>query len=83
MREARKINNQPKTPQAMLNSVRHVDSVNGCRMVFKMHHTVKRDCRTFGTGERAGFVGPKRVTAVEVSLQRIFTAEVMESLLQR
>lgn len=27
--------------------------------------------------------GPKRVTAVEVPLQRIFTAKVVESLLQR
>ena len=81
--EARKINNQPKTHQDMLNSVRHVDSVNGRRMILKMHHTVKRDCRTFGIGERTGFAGPKRVTAVEMPLQRIVTTEVVESLLQR
>ena len=42
---------------------------------------VKRDCRTFGMRERTGFAGPKRVTAVEVPLQRIFTAKVVESLL--
>ena len=58
----------------MLNSVRHVDSVNDYRMIFKMHYSVKRDCRTFGMRERTGFAGPKRVTAVEVPLQRIFTA---------
>ena len=81
MRETRTINNQPKAPQGMLNSVRHVDSVNGFRMIFKMHHTVKRDCRIFGMRERTGFAGSKRMTAVEVPLQRIFTAKVMESLL--
>ena len=61
----------------MLNLVRHVDSVNGRRMILKMHHTVKRDCRTFRVGERTGFAGPKRVTAVEVPLQRIFMAPVV------
>ena len=70
-------------PYIMLDSVRHVDSVNGRRMILKMHHTVKRDCRTFGMGERTGFAGPKRVTAVEVPLQRIFIVKVVESLLQR
>ena len=83
IREARKINNQPKTHRGMLNSVRHVDSVNGRRMILKMHHTVKRDCRTFGMRERIELGGPKRVTAVEVPLQRIFTVKVVESLLQR
>ena len=63
--------------------VRHIDSVNDRRMILKMHHTVKRDYRTFRIGERAGFAGPKRVTAVEVPLQQIFTAKVVESLLQR
>ena len=67
----------------MLNLVRHVDPVNGFRMIFKMHHTVKCDCHTFRMGERAGFAGPKRVTAIEVPLQRIFTAKVVKSLLQR
>ncbi len=83
IREARKINNQPKTQRGMLNSVRHVDSVNGRRMILKMHHTVKRDCCTFGMRERTGFAGPKRVTAIEVPLQRISTAKVVKSLLQR
>ena len=65
----------------MLNSVRHVDSVNGCRMVFKIYYTVKRECRIFGIRERTGFVGPKSMTAVEVPLQRIFTIKTIESLL--
>ena len=43
----------------MLNSVGHVDSVNGRRMILKMHHTVKRDCRTFGVGEGQGSRGRK------------------------
>ena len=68
IREARNINNQPKTHRDKLNSVRHVDSVNGRRMVLKLHHAIKRDCRTFGMRERTGFAGPKRVTAVEVPL---------------
>lgn len=80
IRKARKINNQPKIHRGMLNSVRHVDSVNGRRMILKMHHIVKRDCRIFGMGERIGFARSKRVTAVEVSLQRIFTVKIMESL---
>ena len=67
----------------MLNFIQQVDSVNGRRMILKMRHTVKRNCRTFGMRERTGFAGPKRVTAVEVSLQRIFTAKVMKSLMQR
>ena len=58
----------------MLDSVRHVDSVNDYRMISKMHYTVKRDYRTYGMRERTGFAGPIRVTAVEVPLQRIFTA---------
>ena len=64
----------------MLNFIRQVDSVNGRRMILKMRHTVKR---TFGMRERTGFAGPKRVTAVEVSLLRIFTAKVMKFLIQR
>ena len=67
----------------MLNLIRHVDPVNGCGMILKMHHTVKRDCRILGMRERTGFAGLKRVTAVKVPLQRIFTTKVMESLLQR
>ena len=68
MRKTRKINNQPKTPQDMLNSVRYIDSVNGCRIVFKIYHTIKRDCRIFEIRERTGFTEPKRMTAVEVPL---------------
>ena len=45
-------------------------------MILKIHHTVRRDCRTFGVGERAGFAGPKRVTAVEVSVQQIGTSSM-------
>lgn len=67
----------------MLNLIRHVDPVNRRRMVLRMHHAVKRDCGTFRMGGRTGFVGLKRVTAVEVPLQRIFTAKVVQSLLQR
>lgn len=47
-----KENHQPKTPQDILNSVRHVDSVNGRRMILEMHHTIKRDC-TFVMGQLA------------------------------
>lgn len=48
-----KENHQPKTPQDILNSVRHVDSVNGRRTILEMHHTIKRDCRTFVMGQLA------------------------------
>ena len=68
IREARKINNQPKTHQDMLNSVRHIDSVNGRRIILKMHYTVKRNYRIFEIEKRIGFAGPKRVTTIEISL---------------
>ena len=65
----------------MLNSVRYIGFVNDRYMILKMHHTVKRDCRIFGIRERTGFARPKRVTAVEVPLQRIFIVKVVKSLL--
>ena len=61
----------------MLNLIRHIDSVNGRRIILKMHHTIKRDYRIFRVRERTGFAGPKRVTTVEVPLQRIFMAPVV------
>jgi len=70
-------------PGEMLNLIRHVDPVNRRRMILRMHHAVKRDCGTFRMRERTGFAGLKRVTAVEVPLQRIFTAKVLKSLLQQ
>ena len=42
--------------------------MNGRCIILKMYYTIKRDCRIFGMGERIGFAGPKRVTAVEVPL---------------
>ena len=66
--EVRKINNQPKTHQDILNSVRHVDSVNGRYMILEIYYTIKRNYRIFGIGEQIGFAGPKRVTVVEVPL---------------
>ena len=52
----------------MLNLVRHVDSVNDRRIILKIYHTVKRDCRIFEIRKKIEFARPKRVTAVEVSL---------------
>ena len=52
----------------MLNLIRYIDFVSGRRIIFKIHYTVKRNYRIFETGKRIGFVGPKRVTTIEVSL---------------
>ena len=81
VREARQINNQPKTLRGMLNLVRYVDSVNDRRMILKMHHTIKRDCRIFRIRKRIEFAGPKRVTSIKISLQRIFIVKIIKSLL--
>lgn len=64
----------------MLNLIKHV---NRRHMILRIHHAVKRDCGTFRMRERTGFAGLKRVTAVEVPLQRIFAAKVLKSLLQQ
>ena len=68
MREARKINNQVKTSQGILNSVRHIDSVNSYRIVFKIYYTVKRNYYIFGIRERTGFARLKRIIIIKVSL---------------
>lgn len=65
----------------MLNSIRYIDFVNGRRIILKMYYTIKRDCRIFEIRERIEFARPKRVTAVEVPLQRIFTIKLIKSLL--
>lgn len=83
IREIKKINNQLKTQRNILNSVKYVDSVNGRRIIFKIYHIVKRDCRIFGIKEKTGFAGPKRMTAVEIPLQKIFIVKVVKSLFQR
>lgn len=67
----------------MLNLIRHIDPINRRRMILRIHHAINRDYGTFRIGERTGFAGLKRVTAVEVPLQRIFTAKVLKSLLQQ
>ena len=81
MRKARKINNQPKTLQGILNFIRYIDSVNSYRMIFKVYHTIKYNCYIFEIRKRIEFARPKRITTVEVSLQRIFTIKVIKSLL--
>ena len=57
IREVRKINDQPKTLQGMLNIVRYVDFINDCRIILKIYYTIKRDCRIFRIRERIGLAG--------------------------
>lgn len=61
----------------MPNLTRHVDPVNARGMTLKLRYTSKRGGRTLGMRKRTGCAGPKRATAVEVPLRRIFTAEVV------
>ncbi len=67
----------------MLNFVRYVDFVNDRRMILKMHHTVKYNYRIFEIRERTEFARSKRITMIEVPLQRIFIIKIIKSLLQR
>ena len=55
--------------------------MNGRYIILKIHYAIKRGYRIFEIGERVGFIGSERVTAVEVPLQRIFTTKVIESFL--
>ena len=42
-----------------------------------MHYTIKRDYRIFEIREKVEFARSKRITAVEVSLQRILIIRVI------
>ena len=63
----------------MLSFVRYIDFVNGRRMIFKMYHIFKRKSRIFEMREKTELAGPKKITIIEISLQRIFIVKIVKS----
>jgi hypothetical protein len=60
-----------------------MDPVNSRRMILKTHHTIERDLSASRMEKRTGLARLEGVMAVEMPPQRIFTAKVSQSIVQR
>ena len=52
----------------MLNFIKYINFVNDRHMIFKMHHIIKYNYRTFEIKKRAGFIKSKKIITIEMSL---------------
>ena len=52
----------------MLNFIKYINFVNDYRIIFKIYHIIKRDCRIFEMKKKIKFAKLKRITTIEVLL---------------